>query len=320
MWTNWSSERVDAMIDIMNGALSSVFQINEIDYIDVLKMCDILFSQLCLRVLSATALPHGDAWRPLPTRHAVESPIARVVACPRNIIGMLVLIESKIYNIIYIYKFKLYLSYFSPLKPPGTDPDATNSSSDEDDDFLGRQHVKRYVEEINIESDCKNNVVSKTRKRSAGEATATRRPLKVAPSNGKKFRRVRQRPWGKWAAEIRDPTRRVRLWLGTYDTAEEAAMVYDNAAIKLRGPDALTNFVTPPKEKPEINVPSVSSYDSGDESHCHGHGLSSPTSILQYRTPSSEEMNSWMSKFSITFESERVKLETLREPTLKWGN
>ncbi|KAG6682256.1 hypothetical protein I3842_13G129600 [Carya illinoinensis] len=157
--------------------------------------------------------------------------------------------------------------------PPGTDPDATNSSSDEDDDFLGRQHVKRYVEEINIESDCKNNVVSKTRKRSAGEATATRRPLKVAPSNGKKFRRVRQRPWGKWAAEIRDPTRRVRLWLGTYDTAEEAAMVYDNAAIKLRGPDALTNFVTPPKEKPEINVPSVSSYDSGDESHCHGHEL-----------------------------------------------
>ncbi|CAH9068942.1 unnamed protein product [Cuscuta europaea] len=162
-----------------------------------------------------------------------------------------------------------------------TDGDATDSSDDEEEAFSMRRRIKKYVTEVTFAAwgrDKGNgNTNSPLRKVAMRrKSSAVKPPPAKQGSNVRKYRGVRQRPWGKWAAEIRDPVSRRRLWLGTFTTAEEAAAVYDNAAIQLRGPNALTNFLSPAAASNEDCANVTAEY--GEESN--NNRLCSPKSVF----------------------------------------
>ncbi|KVI08669.1 AP2/ERF domain-containing protein [Cynara cardunculus var. scolymus] len=109
----------------------------------------------------------------------------------------------------------------------------------EGEDFL----IKHKFHQLKMDFSSSSSSSSSLQKRSIEQKEVIGAERKEEGEKGKQYIGIRRRPWGKFAAEIRDSTRNgKRVWLGTFDTAEAAALAYDQALYSMKGPSSVLNF------------------------------------------------------------------------------
>lgn len=164
----------------------------------------------------------------------------------------------------------LTLPKWAPATENATSLSSSTCESKEETEFL-QSVLQEYS--IDVPSSSSSEVVeSQEQSDSVPPPPPPPRPVGQKPPRSLNFRGVRRRPWGKFAAEIRDSAQNgARIWLGTYDTAYDAACAYDQAAFEMRGCKALLNFPL----KANLYAATLAA-KSSDPDHCLTPDHSSP--------------------------------------------